>query len=715
MNLAEALDSPDAILFIGSGVSAWSGLPSWGKLISDLANYLDHHSVGSELIRAEVKHGDLLQAASYGFDKLTRHQQGEFMREACRYGVARPSQLHKVLATVGPRCFVTTNYDNLIEESLRTWRPDIFFRPPITNRDLIGLPEIVQARAIDFIFKPHGDAADTESIVLTREQYRMLLPGGERQAVLESLKLLLVSRPVIYVGFGLRDPDFLYLRDILLNIYKGGTRDHFAIMADVSAEQIDYWRRSYGIHLISYQTTPNEDGTRDHSALLNAFDRRIKATTELDAAKTKSNGNRAETLLALARYASGISRTKKAATEFTIHVERKSSHHSDKPVDVRTFNGATAEQLLDNVAAKTILLGLPGAGKSYALRQSVARQAEILHSACLLDHPNPSEFIVPIFADLKLYQGSLTDLIAASLPAGLDFQELLEQFTVRIYFDSFNEAPRKYLESGELLTDLGKFIQTVGPTMLVVGSRTLDGLDSLSWESYELAAIEKPFVTAELAKRNIALRGRFKEEMTALLQRPFFFRYILSEEVALPDEAHPREFYRLLLNGIEQLMCSKLQQDIDLIKILKPVAYEALNSGEEAFPVGTLLRSIQANISAGKQSRQFSSDLANGLVSALILVPYSGERVAFVHQSITEYLASLELAERFSANRGLLREKLGMRRWDQALFLTLSHLSPPLDNEFFKGVLDVDFSLAVASAKFVETGREELVQALLDE
>ena len=74
------------------------------------------------------------------------------------------------------------------------------------------MAEIIHARATDFIFKPHGDAADSESIILTREQYRQLLPQGEREAALESLKTLLATRPVVYLGFGLRDPDFLYVR-----------------------------------------------------------------------------------------------------------------------------------------------------------------------------------------------------------------------------------------------------------------------------------------------------------------------------------------------------------------------------------------------------------------------------------------------------------------------------------------------------------------------
>lgn len=35
----------------------------------------------------------------------------------------------------------------------------------------------------------------------------------------------------------MRDPDFLYLRDLLANTFKGGVRDHYAVMSDVSDEE----------------------------------------------------------------------------------------------------------------------------------------------------------------------------------------------------------------------------------------------------------------------------------------------------------------------------------------------------------------------------------------------------------------------------------------------------------------------------------------------
>src|SRR5688572_19380359 len=106
--IEQVLSEEDAVLFVGSGMSVWSGLPTWPGLIEQLAQFLESQHEDPALVRAEAVRGDLLQAASYGFDKLTAPQIGTFIRAACRYGIAVPHDIHRKLVTLGPRCFVTT-------------------------------------------------------------------------------------------------------------------------------------------------------------------------------------------------------------------------------------------------------------------------------------------------------------------------------------------------------------------------------------------------------------------------------------------------------------------------------------------------------------------------------------------------------------------------------------------------------------------------------
>src|ERR1700735_129882 len=118
VRLREVLAQPDTVLFVGAGVSAWSGLPTWSNLLVELADYLDARGVSSHLVRREIEQGDLLQAASFGLDLLTPQERALFLRSACRYGVARPSVLHQRIVTLGPRSFITTNFDKLLEQAL---------------------------------------------------------------------------------------------------------------------------------------------------------------------------------------------------------------------------------------------------------------------------------------------------------------------------------------------------------------------------------------------------------------------------------------------------------------------------------------------------------------------------------------------------------------------------------------------------------------------
>ena len=323
------LDRPDAVIFVGSGISCWAGLPCWGQLIEELADFLDAKGESSALIRSELAGGDLLQSASYGFSKLTQTEVGEFVRKAVRLGSAKPAAIHKAIVELGPSCYITTNLDNLIEQALAKWQPDTFYPAPVTNGHLTEIADILCARSTHFIYKPHGDANDAASIVLTREQYRKLLPDGERHRALEALKTLIVTRPVLYLGFGLRDPDFLYLRDLLLNTFQGATREHYAIMPDIRDDEADYWRCQYGIRLIGYRTHPGAKGSRDHRELLDMLvdlgtmrcrsqeEPSDRTTSPVDA----TIPSEAERVLALTRYASGLMRLAPSQQVIEIRVE----------------------------------------------------------------------------------------------------------------------------------------------------------------------------------------------------------------------------------------------------------------------------------------------------------------------------------------------------------------------------------------------------------
>ena len=684
-------------------------------MMRELAEFLEEHGIDAEIVRRESRTGDLLQAASYGFDRLTTYQIGEFLHKACRVSIAAPHEIHRRLIALGPRCFITTNYDHLIEDSLRRWCPDRYFRVVI-NRQLTETAEIVQARSLDFVFKLHGDVDDSGSIVLTREQYRALLSDGDLHHALETARILLASRPVVYLGFGLRDPDFLYVRDLLANTYKGGVRDHYALMADVSVAEVDYWRRNYGIHLLSYPTAERIDGSRGHDALIGVLDRLaltsegFSATVEVHAAPPTDD----RLLLDLMRHAGRMSRFDPQPIEFPLRVHRERNRGTEIFTNLDLFDGSPVATFLEEGPSRAVLVGNPGAGKSYALRKSASRVAERLHELCLSESFSAAEIVVPLFVDLKLYRGDLRSLVEASLPAGLSLMDLNSRFRMRIFLDAFNEMPNEYLEQGAWEGDFSSFLSSMSSSAVIISSRTTDLIAKVDLPVFSLDELDRKFVEGELKRAKISVAGKLEDDVLRLLQKPLYFKLAVNQGVALSAEPHPRDIFATLLATLQQDFAERFTASFNLEHALSQAAYYSVDRGEEALPIAELSRLLQDQLQAAG-SEIDPENIVNWLVGKNFLLPYSGARVAFFHQSVTEFLAAEELARRYIVSPLILKEKLQWRRWDQTLFLTLSFLPNDWASRFIDEIARIDLTLAMSAARYANSTVDELVQRLLEE
>jgi hypothetical protein len=709
-SLKALVKQEDTILFVGSGVSSWSGVPRWSGLIAELAQFFDSRGLDSSLIRAELSRNDLLQAASYAFDQLTAQQAGEFLRRACKVGSAKPHDIHRKLLNLGIRCFITTNYDQLIEQSLREWKSTQHFRV-VTNRQLSETAEIIQARSTDFVFKPHGDIDDLQSIILTREQYRILLPGGERNSALETLRILLATRPVLYVGFGLRDPDFLLIRDLLANTYKGGIRDHFGIMADITEREADYWRRNYGIQLISYNTTRLLNGKEDHSALLKLLETLPPSDNKTPTDVPASLLSKDSLILPLMRHAARVSAGEVLSNEFPILVHLNAREQTFYSPD--RFSGVRVEKFLDEGPHRAVLIGSPGAGKSYALLRSASRLSEKLHQNLLLSSLDENEILVPILVDLKLYEGDVYALVERSLPLGITLDRLISTFKTKLFLDAFNEMPRQFMESGDWEADFSRFLEKMENVSVILASRTKDGLEALRLPFYSLDELDERFVAKELVHHGIAITGRFEPELHSLFQTPLYFKLAITNQILVQAGMHPTDIYGQFIDGLLLEFDQRFNGALDLAHVLSKAAFDAIDSGQEALSMATITKIFSRQLQEEAASKFESAEFINWLISRNIFIPYSGGRVAFFHQSITEYLAAQDLAKRYLSNRAILNQKMAWRRWDHALFLTLGLLPQGAGDDFMDDVISSDIVLAFSAARFVTHNSDAVVTKLL--
>jgi len=228
-----------------------------------------------------------------------------------------------------------------------------------------------------------------------------------------------------------------------------------------------------------------------------------------------------------------------------------------------------------------------------------------------------------------------------------------------------------------------------------------------------LDSLDKNFIKTSLAKNELELKGLFKDEIIVLLQKPFFYKLIFENKFKINSEPRPQEIYSDLIKLINNRFLERFQIDFNLSEPISKAAMDSLDKGEEAFKIEVLNKYIKLELENCKVTSVSNSQIINWLISQNFIVPIINERISFFHQSVTEYLAATRLATMFVDNNEILKEKLSYRRWDQALYLTLSLLEKEEANKFLETVINIDFKLALSSIKYMETDTQEIVKRLL--
>jgi hypothetical protein len=177
-------------VFLGAGVSAAAGLPTWEQLVDELAGRtgLDEE-VRTGLTRLPAQDAAALLARELGKDAMESYVQE-------RFGPGPYALAHALIADLPVQEFVTTNYDPLVEQAAADM-----------GRSLRVLPFEEARPGAPWLLKLHGDAAHPESIVLTREEY--LRHGDSRAALAGVLHSLLLTRHVLFVGTSMLDDDLI--------------------------------------------------------------------------------------------------------------------------------------------------------------------------------------------------------------------------------------------------------------------------------------------------------------------------------------------------------------------------------------------------------------------------------------------------------------------------------------------------------------------------
>ena len=243
------------MLFVGSGVSAASSLPTWSGLLEELIRLLAGTPAATFNPNLETEARQLLAERSKWLlvAELLRGELTDrfytYMNERFTDRAKTPNPIHDAIWKIPWRGIVTTNYDDLIEKSYAKFTAGTDLIAKFTY-ETPGTAASAFRRGIPFVLKAHGDAQTPDSIVLTEKDYRNIIHVQRGFQTL--LQTFFCTCSVLFIGTSLNDPDVRLLLGYIHTAFHGDTPNHYALMPDnerVNAED-KIIAEEYRIHTV---------------------------------------------------------------------------------------------------------------------------------------------------------------------------------------------------------------------------------------------------------------------------------------------------------------------------------------------------------------------------------------------------------------------------------------------------------------------------------
>jgi Sir2- and TIR-associating SLOG family/SIR2-like domain len=212
----QALHDQNAAIFAGAGLSIPAGMVDWKGLLKDIAEDigLDVH-----------KEDDLITLAQFhvnergGRHKINQALINEFTRRASI------TDNHALLASLPIRTYWTTNYDHLLEDSLKAAGKTADVKLTVASL------AITTPRRDAVVYKMHGDVSLADQAVLTKDDYESY--DSKRQLFSTALQGDLVSKTFLFIGFSFSDPNLSYILSRIRLLLGENRREHYCLLRRV--------------------------------------------------------------------------------------------------------------------------------------------------------------------------------------------------------------------------------------------------------------------------------------------------------------------------------------------------------------------------------------------------------------------------------------------------------------------------------------------------
>ena len=219
LKLQKDRDNNRLVIFVGAGVSANSGCPSWSGLIDKFADEL---GIASEDRKESIEY--YLKIPQLYYIERGQKEYFDFIKQNMDSSNIQPNEIDRQIFKLEPHTVITTNFDDLLEKTVRS--EGLFYAAVRQDTDL------PYAQTEKMIIKMHGDEG-LKNIVLKEDDY---LSYSKNFPLIENyIKGLFSTKTILFVGYSAEDIDF----KIIFKWVKDHLKGHFqpAYMLEIGKEK----------------------------------------------------------------------------------------------------------------------------------------------------------------------------------------------------------------------------------------------------------------------------------------------------------------------------------------------------------------------------------------------------------------------------------------------------------------------------------------------
>ena len=229
--IRQAMEDRQLVIFVGSGASIASGMPSWKQAIECIE---DKMSIND-------KKYDYLRVPQYYYNARGKKEYTQLMRKIFRHGeFLSKHAIHDKIIGFNTETIITTNYDHLIEQAAEENGQALF----VVSKD----SDLPYRRGGKELIKMHGDF-ENDNFVLKEQDY--LLYSKNFNLIENYVKSIIGTKVVLFVGYSFSDPDLKLIFSWVKDILSGDFQNAYLIEAggkqDINEEE---YFRQFGINIM---------------------------------------------------------------------------------------------------------------------------------------------------------------------------------------------------------------------------------------------------------------------------------------------------------------------------------------------------------------------------------------------------------------------------------------------------------------------------------